>query len=101
KSSVLLEGKGVAQVFLLKDPLRRLLEKADSFKEAVAIVSKLCFFQVACISETSKKYDVAYEFISNSMWWVCIRASLKVKDKSESSNEDKSTDQVSVYEDFL
>lgn len=181
KSSVLLEGKGVAQVFLLKDPLGRLLEKADSFKEAAAIVSKFCFFQVACISETSKKHDVAYEFISNSMRWVCIRASLEAvcikdakfkssktaqvqaeirscpetekyegiekepvirtsepeqhgnplenekgaelidflekchatdysgkscqqteqKDKSESSNEDESTDQVSVYEDFL
>ncbi|KFY04069.1 hypothetical protein O988_01011 [Pseudogymnoascus sp. VKM F-3808] len=181
KSSVLLEGKGVAQVFLLKDPLGRLLEKADSFKEAAAIVSKFCFFQVACISETSKKHDVAYEFISNSMRWVCIRASLEAvcikdakfkssktaqvqaeirscpetekyegiekepvirtsepeqhgnplenekgaelidflekchatdysgkscqqtqqKDKSESSNEDESTDQISVYEDFL
>ncbi|KFZ25345.1 hypothetical protein V502_00167 [Pseudogymnoascus sp. VKM F-4520 (FW-2644)] len=65
KSSVFLEGKGVAQVFLLKDPLGRLLEKADSFKEAAAIVSKFCFFHVACVSGTSKEHDVAYEFISN------------------------------------
>jgi hypothetical protein len=77
KNSVLLEGKGVAQVFLLKDPLGRLLEKADSFKEAAAIVSKFCFFHVACVSGTSKEHDVAYEFISNSMRWVCIRASLE------------------------
>ncbi|KAL5353909.1 hypothetical protein ACLOAV_001953 [Pseudogymnoascus australis] len=77
KSSVLLEGKGVAEVFLLKDPLGRLLEKADSFKEAAAIVSKFCFFHVACISGTSKEHDVAYEFISNSMRWVCIRASVE------------------------
>ncbi|KFZ18370.1 hypothetical protein V501_01262 [Pseudogymnoascus sp. VKM F-4519 (FW-2642)] len=76
-NSVLLEGKGVAQVFLLKDPLGRLLEKADSFKEAAAIVSKFCFFHVACVSGTSKEHDVAYEFISNSMRWVCIRASLE------------------------
>lgn len=77
KSSVSLEGKGVAQVFLLKDPLGRLLEKADSFKEAAAIVSKFCFFHVACVSGTSKEHEVAYEFISNSMRWVCIRASLE------------------------
>ncbi|ELR08413.1 hypothetical protein VC83_03561 [Pseudogymnoascus destructans] len=108
KSSVLLEGKGVAQVFLLKDPLGRLLEKADSFKEAAAIVSKFCFFHVACVSGTSKEHDVAYEFISNSMRWVCIRASLEavcIKDaKFKSSRitqmqaESKSRPETEKYE---
>ncbi|OBT48432.1 hypothetical protein VE00_01423 [Pseudogymnoascus sp. WSF 3629] len=108
KSSVLLEGKGVAQVFLLKDPLGRLLEKAESFKEAAAIVSKFCFFHVACVSGTSKEHDVAYEFISNSMRWVCIRASLEavcIKDaKFKSSRiaqmqaESKSRPETEKYE---
>jgi hypothetical protein len=33
---------GVAYVLLLKDPLERLLEEVDSFKEAVFIIANIC-----------------------------------------------------------
>jgi hypothetical protein len=36
------KGSGIAHVLLLKDPLGRLLEEVDSFKEAVVIIVSIC-----------------------------------------------------------
>jgi hypothetical protein len=35
------KGSGIAHILLLKDPLRRLLEEADSFKEAAFIITNI------------------------------------------------------------
>jgi hypothetical protein len=36
------KGSGIAYMLLLKDPLGRLLEEADSFKEAAFIIVNIC-----------------------------------------------------------
>jgi hypothetical protein len=36
------KGSSIAYMLLLKDPLGRLLEEADSFKEAVFIIINIC-----------------------------------------------------------
>jgi len=51
----------------MKDPLGRLLEEADSFKEAVFIIVNICSLQVASVSELLKEYQDGCDFIRDSL----------------------------------
>jgi len=61
------EGSGIAHVLPLKDPLGRLLEEVNSFKEAAHIIANICSLQVASVSEPLKEYKDGCDFISSSM----------------------------------
>ena len=62
-----LEGAGIAHVLLLKDLLGRLLEEADSFKEAAFIIANICSLQVASASEPLKEHQDGCDFIRDSL----------------------------------
>jgi hypothetical protein len=54
-------------VLLLKDPLGRLLDEADSFNDAASIIAHICSLQVACISNLLQDLLRGYEFIRSSL----------------------------------
>ncbi|KFZ19289.1 hypothetical protein V501_00728 [Pseudogymnoascus sp. VKM F-4519 (FW-2642)] len=68
------QGKSIANLLPLCDPLGRVLKEAASFQEAAIAVSKICSFQVACISDPYKHED-GYKFMIDSMSWTRLRIS--------------------------
>lgn len=71
-------GSGIAHVLPLKDPLGRLLEEADSFKEAAFVIASICSLQVACVSGPLKEHQDGCDFISDSLLWMRRRTSLEI-----------------------
>jgi hypothetical protein len=61
------KGSGIAHVLLLKDPLGRLLDEADSFNDAASIIAHICSLQVACVSNSSQDLLRGYEFIRSGL----------------------------------
>jgi hypothetical protein len=74
------KGSRIAHAVLLKDPLGRLLDEADSFNEAANIIARICSLRLACLSE--KLNWPGYKFISDGL------ASMKEKEEKE-MNEGK------------
>jgi len=72
------EGSGIAHVLPLKDPLGRLLEEADSFKEAAFIIANICSLQVASASEPLKEHQDGCDFIRDSLLWMRRRTSFEI-----------------------
>jgi hypothetical protein len=72
------EGSGVAHVLPLKDPLGRLLEEADSFKEAAFIIANICSLQVASVSKPLKEQQDGCDFIRDSLLWMRRRTSFEI-----------------------
>jgi hypothetical protein len=69
------QGKSVAHLLPLYDPLGRVLKDAASFQEAAIAVSKICSFQAACISYSFNKHEDGYKFMIDSMSWTRLRIS--------------------------
>ena len=61
------KGSGIAHVLLLKDPLGRLLDEADSFNAAASVIAHICSLQVACVSSSSQDLLRGYEFIRSGL----------------------------------
>jgi hypothetical protein len=61
------KGSGIAHVLLLKDPLGRLLDEADSFNAAAIAVAHVCSLQVACVSSSSQDLLRGYKFIKTGL----------------------------------
>ena len=72
------KGSGIAHVLPLKDPLGRLLEEADSFKEAAFIIANICSLQVASVSEPLKEHQDGCDFIRDSLLWMRRRTSFEI-----------------------
>ncbi|KAH7418741.1 hypothetical protein BKA64DRAFT_655105 [Cadophora sp. MPI-SDFR-AT-0126] len=84
------KGSGIAHVLPLKDPLGRLLEEANSFKEAAFIIANICSLQIASVSEPSKEYQDGCDFISDSLLWMRRRTSFEIASvKAADSNRFK------------
>lgn len=69
------QGRSVTHLLPLYDPVGRVLNDAASFQEAAIAVSKICSFQVACMSDTFNKHEDGYKFMIDSMSWTCLRIS--------------------------
>lgn len=69
------QGKSVTHLLPLYDPLGRVLNDAASFQEAAIAVSKICSFQVACISDPFSRHENGYKFMIDSMSRTCLRIS--------------------------
>ncbi|KAG9242056.1 hypothetical protein BJ878DRAFT_577723 [Calycina marina] len=72
------EGSGIAHVPLLKHTLGRLLEEADSFKEAAVIIANICFLHFASNSEPFEEHTEGCEFLSHGLLWIRRRASFEM-----------------------
>jgi hypothetical protein len=73
------QGKSIAHLLPLYDPIGRLLKEASTFKEAAITVSRICSFQVACVSNLFRKQEDGYKFIIDSMLWVRPRLSAETE----------------------
>ncbi|KAH6667736.1 hypothetical protein B0J14DRAFT_658519 [Halenospora varia] len=71
-------GSGIAHVLPLKDPLGRLLEEVESFKEAAFVIASICSLQVACVSGPLKEYQDGCDFITDSLLWMRLKTSLEI-----------------------
>ena len=69
------KGSSIAHILLLKDPLGRLLDKVDSFKEAANIIARICSLRVACFSNLLEDHLRGYKFISDSLLLINIMTS--------------------------
>ncbi|KFZ23684.1 hypothetical protein V502_01837 [Pseudogymnoascus sp. VKM F-4520 (FW-2644)] len=69
------QGKSIAHLLPLYNPLGQVLKEAASFQEAAIAVSKICSFQVACISDPFNKHEDGYKFMIDSMSWTRLRIS--------------------------
>jgi hypothetical protein len=88
------KGSTIVHVLLLKDPLGRLLEKADSFKEAAVIIASICSLQVACISDPLKEHLDGCKFLSDSLLWMRLKTSFEVASIKAASGETSSFEQM-------
>lgn len=80
------KGSGIAHVLPLKDPLGRLLEEANSFKEAAFIIANICSLQVASVSEPLKEYQDGCDFIRDSLYWMRLRTSMEIESAGAASD---------------
>ncbi|KAH7363950.1 hypothetical protein BKA65DRAFT_490000 [Rhexocercosporidium sp. MPI-PUGE-AT-0058] len=80
------EGSGIAHVLLLKDPLGRLLEDADSFKEAAIVIANLCSLQFSSLSGSLQEHREGCDFISDSLLWIRRRASFEIASTKAARN---------------
>jgi len=69
------KGSGITHVLLLKDPLGRLLDEADSFNDAASVIAHICSLQVACVSNSSSELLRGYEFIRSGLRSITILTS--------------------------
>jgi hypothetical protein len=94
------EGSGIAHVLPLKDPLGRLLEEANTFKEAAYIIASICSLQVASISERTepmKEHQDGCHFISDSLLFMRLRTRSEIaafKAARDRQTQEKSFEQM-------
>jgi hypothetical protein len=88
------EGSAIAHVLLLKDPLGRLLEKADSFNEAAVIIASICSLQFDCVSDPLKKHLDGCKFLSDSLLRMRLRIPYVVAAIKAASGESSGFEQM-------